>query len=163
MTAHSLVEVFEGLGRPRVMVLGDLLLDRYTWGDAERISQEAPVIVLRADQRESRAGGAANVACMLAGLEARVTCVGITGADAAGEELRQLLTASGVDHELVLSDPTRPTSVKERFIGRACGRHPSQILRVDHESTAELDPRLEDDLIDRLVAEIPKHRGAVDL
>lgn len=157
MTSHNLVEVFAGLGRPRVMVLGDLLLDRYTWGDAERISQEAPVIVLRADQRESRAGGAANVACMLAGLEAQVTCVGVAGVDSAGDELLELLASVGVNHELVLADPARPTSVKERFIGRACGRHPSQILRVDHESTAELDARLEDELIDRLVAEIPRH------
>ena len=139
------------------MVLGDLIFDRYTWGDAERISQEAPVIVLRADQRESRAGGAANVANMLAGLEAQVTCAGVVGVDAAGDELRELLDGAAASTTMVLSDPARPTSVKERFIGRACSRHPSQILRVDHESTAELDARLEDELIDRLVAEIPRH------
>ncbi|HVJ83322.1 MAG TPA: bifunctional heptose 7-phosphate kinase/heptose 1-phosphate adenyltransferase, partial [Planctomycetia bacterium] len=64
----DLVQVVEHLGRPRVLVVGDLILDRYVWGDAERISQEAPVILLRADRREERLGGAASVATMLAAL-----------------------------------------------------------------------------------------------
>ncbi len=54
MSPHDLAQVLEGLGTPKILVLGDLMLDRYTWGDAERISQEAPVIVLRADRREAR-------------------------------------------------------------------------------------------------------------
>ncbi|MCA9269215.1 MAG: bifunctional heptose 7-phosphate kinase/heptose 1-phosphate adenyltransferase, partial [Planctomycetales bacterium] len=57
----DLISAFESLKRPRILVLGDLILDRYTIGNAERISQESPVIVLRADQREARLGGAANV------------------------------------------------------------------------------------------------------
>ena len=69
------------LGRPRVLVLGDLILDRYTWGDAERVSQEAPVILLREERREARLGGAANVANMLRGLEADVTLAGVIGDD----------------------------------------------------------------------------------
>ncbi len=65
MSPHDLVQVLEGLGRPKVLVLGDLMLDRYTWGDAQRVSQEAPVIVLRADRQKARPGGAANVVNML--------------------------------------------------------------------------------------------------
>src|SRR5689334_21462498 len=84
MSAGELVRVLEHLGHPHVMVLGDLILDRYTWGNDERISQETPVIVLRADGREARLGGAANVANMLRGLEAQVTCCGVVGRDEAG-------------------------------------------------------------------------------
>ncbi|MEX2114526.1 MAG: D-glycero-beta-D-manno-heptose 1-phosphate adenylyltransferase [Pirellulales bacterium] len=154
MSPKDLLQVFAGLGRPRMLVLGDLMLDRYTWGDAERISQEAPVIVLRADRHESRPGGAANVANMLAGLEAEVACAGIVGNDASGAELVQLLKASGTNCDLVLADSTRPTSVKDRFVGRAANRHPSQILRVDRESHAPLEKRLEDQLIERIAARI---------
>ena len=61
----DLISLVQRLGRPRVLVIGDLMLDRYVWGDAERISQEAPVILLRADRREERLGGASSVATML--------------------------------------------------------------------------------------------------
>lgn len=157
MSSHELVQVLEGLGRPRIAVLGDLILDRYTWGNAERVSQEAPVIVLKADHRESRPGGAANVVNMLTGLEADVTCLGVVGGDAAGEELRWLLNQAGADCRNVAVDSHRPTSVKERFVGRASSRHPSQILRVDHESTEPLPALVEAQLIDQLETEIPWH------
>ena len=157
MSSNDLVHVLEGVRQPRILVLGDLILDRYTWGDAERISQEAPVIVLRADRREARLGGAANVANMLAGLEARVTCCGVVGDDGAGAELRGLLVAAGADCQRVLVDARRPTSVKERFIGRASSRHPSQILRVDHENCDPLCEQLESELIQSIVAQISHH------
>lgn len=157
MSPHDLARVLEDLGRPKVLVLGDLLLDRYTWGDAQRISQEAPVIVLRADRREARPGGAANVANMLLALEADVCCAGVVGNDAAGEELRGLLTESGARCEDIIADAGRPTSVKERFVGRADSRHPSQILRVDHESCEPLAPEIEQQLIARVEAQLPWH------
>lgn len=153
----ELLSALDNLGYPRVLVLGDLILDRYTWGDAERISQEAPVIVLRADHRESRLGGAANVGNMVRGLAAQATCVGVVGRDEAGGELRRMLRAAGMDDELVLEDAARPTTVKERFVGRACARHPNQILRVDHESRRALAPDLESEMLSRLVAELPRH------
>ena len=64
------------LGYPRLLVLGDLILDRYTWGDAERVSPEAPVLVLRADEEEVRPGGAASVAALLRGLDAEIVLAG---------------------------------------------------------------------------------------
>ncbi len=157
MSSSDLLRVLEALGRPRILVLGDLVLDRYTWGNAERISQEAPVIVLRADRREARLGGAANVANMLAGLEAEVTCSGVVGNDASGAELRQMLADASVDRDLVLQDTERPTSVKERFVGRASTRHPSQILRVDHENCDPLGAELERQLIDQIASRMPGH------
>jgi D-beta-D-heptose 7-phosphate kinase / D-beta-D-heptose 1-phosphate adenosyltransferase len=131
--SYHLINLLQKLGRPRVLVVGDLILDRYTWGDAERVSQEAPVILLREERREARLGGAANVANMLRGLEADVTLAGVIGKDIDGVELRAELERAGVDCRCLLVDPERPTTVKERFIGRAQQRHPHQILRVDRE------------------------------
>src|SRR5213595_4073749 len=80
-TASDLVELVQHLGQPRVLVVGDLMLDRYVWGDAERISQEAPVILLHADRREERLGGASSVATLLRALGAKVSLVGVIGTD----------------------------------------------------------------------------------
>ncbi|REK11409.1 MAG: D-glycero-beta-D-manno-heptose 1-phosphate adenylyltransferase [Planctomycetota bacterium] len=147
MSLHDLAHLTDDLGCPKVLVVGDLILDRYTWGDAQRVSQEAPVIVLRSDRREARPGGAANVANMLLGLGAEVSCVGVVGDDAAGGQLRQMLIDAGAECRAVVGDESRPTSTKERFIGRAGSRHPSQILRVDHEVNHPVDTWLENDLI----------------
>src|SRR6476620_3088036 len=134
----DLIELVQNLGRPRVLVIGDVMLDRYVWGDAERISQEAPVILLRADQREERLGGASSVATMLRALGARVSLAGVVGPDADGGRLRQSLLDRGIDDEAVLVDAGRPTTVKERYIGRAQHRHPQQMLRVEYEVRAPL-------------------------
>ena len=131
--SYHLIDLVQRLGTPKVLVLGDLILDRYIWGDAERISQEAPVILLREQHQEIRLGGAANVANMLRGLDANVAMAGIVGTDADGDEVRSELRSAGVDCRAVISDPNRPTTVKERFIGKAHSRHPHQILRVDRE------------------------------
>src|SRR5215831_7576169 len=115
----ELIDLVQRLGQPNVLVVGDLMLDRYVWGDAERISQEAPVILLHADKREERLGGASSVATMLRALGAKVALCGVTGADADGSRIRQLLTDLGLDSEGVIPDPDRPSTVKERYIGRA--------------------------------------------
>src|SRR6058998_1376432 len=119
----DLIDLVQNLGQPRVLVVGDLMLDRYVWGDAERISQEAPVILLHADKREERLGGASSVAAMLRALGARVGLAGVVGTDPGGDHIRQLLTDLGIDPEGVVADPTRPSTVKERYIGRAQQRH----------------------------------------
>src|SRR5437660_2784176 len=132
----DLIELVQRLGQPRVLVVGDLMLDRYVWGDAERISQEAPVILLHAERREERLGGASSVATMLRALGARVGLAGVVGKDADGARLRQLVLDLSMDHEGVITDPGRPTTVKERYIGRAQHRHPQQMIRVDYEVRA---------------------------
>src|SRR5712692_4577682 len=109
----DLIELVQRLGQPHVLVVGDLMLDRYVWGDAERISQEAPVILLHADKREERLGGASSVANMLRALGAKVSLCGIAGNDVDAARLRQLLTDLCIDHEGVVTDPSRPTTVKE--------------------------------------------------
>lgn len=154
--ASNLIEWMQKLGRPRVVVLGDLMLDRYIFGDAERISQEAPVILLRADKREERLGGASSVATMLAALEAEVHLCGVTGDDADAERIRQILKNLDINERAVLSDSNRPTTVKERYIGRAQARHPQQMMRVDFESREALCSAVEKKLLDAMLEAIDK-------
>ena len=101
----------QGLGNPRILVVGDLMLDRYIWGDAARISQEAPVILLQADRCEERLGGASSVATLLAALGASVDLCGVTGADTQAPRVRAILDELGIRHETVIADPSRPTTV----------------------------------------------------
>lgn len=150
----ELLERFSQIGRPRILVLGDLMLDRYTWGDAERVSPEAPVIVLRADQEEIRPGGAASVAYLLRHLDADVSLAGVIGNDTDGHTLRALLRDEGIDERFVLVDPTRPTTSKQRLVGRASDRHPHQILRVDRESRQPLSEQVTAGLWDALQAQL---------
>lgn len=155
--SEDLAEVLRQLGRPDVLVLGDAILDRYIWGNAERVSQEAPVILLRADHDETRLGGAANVGNMLRGLESKVRLATVIGNDQQGEVVRAALDGAGVDHGLVFSDASRVTTVKERFMGRAQNRHPHQILRVDREIREPLSAAMTAKFLPALLAAIPEH------
>jgi D-beta-D-heptose 7-phosphate kinase/D-beta-D-heptose 1-phosphate adenosyltransferase len=152
----DLADLVRDLGQPRVLVVGDVMLDRYVWGDAERISQEAPVILLHADKREERLGGASSVATLLRALGARVALAGVVGADAGGEGIRRVLVDLGIDNEAVLIDPDRPSTVKERYIGRAQQRHPQQMIRVDYEVRTPLSQDQEDRLIQAVVPQLDR-------
>ncbi|HAW28399.1 MAG TPA: bifunctional heptose 7-phosphate kinase/heptose 1-phosphate adenyltransferase, partial [Planctomycetaceae bacterium] len=157
--SYHLINTIQKLGHPKIMVLGDLILDRYTWGNAERISQEAPVILLREDTQEVRLGGAANVANMLIGLEAEVTMAGVTGIDLDGGVVKEALEECGVNCSAVITDPSRPTTVKQRFMGRAQQRHPHQILRVDREVNTPLDQATSETLLNTILPLIPEQHA----
>ena len=148
--AYDLIRRVETLGHPRVLVVGDLILDRYVWGYAERISQEAPVPLLRADHREHRLGGAASVATMLSALGADVRLIGGVGRDAEAVIVRKLLADQGIDDQLVVALDDRPTTLKERYIGRAQDRHPQQMMRVDYETRDPIPPEVESYLWQKL-------------
>lgn len=117
-----------GFARCRVLVIGDVMIDRYLIGDVERISPEAPVPVLRQARESMRPGGAANVAMNLAGLGVHATLCGFVGDDADGRALRTLVSEAGVDPGVLLPC-SRPTITKTRVVSRT-----QQLLRVDVES-----------------------------
>ena len=156
IAVRAVLSLLSQIGHPRLLVVGDAMLDRYTWGDAERVSPEAPVLVLRADECEVRLGGAASVAVLLRGLEADVTLAGVIGDDVSGRTVQRLLGEAGIDAAWLVTDPTRPTTTKERFLGRAANRHAHQILRVDTESRTPLDEELTARLADEVAALIPQ-------
>jgi len=113
--------------KARVLVVGDVMLDRYWFGDVSRISPEAPVPVLRFHNQEERLGGAANVANNCAGLGARTQLLSVTGADEAGDRIAQLVKAAGIKASLH-RDARIPTTVKLRVLSR------QQLLRIDFET-----------------------------
>jgi D-beta-D-heptose 7-phosphate kinase/D-beta-D-heptose 1-phosphate adenosyltransferase len=131
-------EALNLLPQVRVLVVGDLMVDRYQWGEAERISPEAPVPVVRIRREETRLGGAANVVHNLVALGCRVGVCGVVGDDAPGRELVRDLAALGAHAEGVLRDAARPTTVKVRVMA-----HNQQLLRCDWESAEALDPAVQ--------------------
>ncbi|SFF47841.1 D-alpha,beta-D-heptose 7-phosphate 1-kinase /D-beta-D-heptose 1-phosphate adenylyltransferase [Fontimonas thermophila] len=118
-------------GHARVLIVGDVMLDRYWTGPVQRISPEAPVPVVRVRADQVRAGGAANVALNVAALGARVRLLGVIGRDAAGAELRALVQARGIEAEWIES-PSLPTITKLRVLSRN-----QQLLRLDFEESLD--------------------------
>ena len=157
----NLLQALDSLAEPATLIVGDAILDRYIWGNAERVSQEAPVILLRADRDEVRLGGAANVANMVRGLGARATLATVVGCDMQGADRSRELEAVGVDTSLVIPVAHRPTTVKERFIGRAQNRHPHQMLRVDREVREPLSTEQEDLLLDLLLPRLESFQSVL--
>lgn len=123
----------------RILVVGDVMLDRYWFGDVSRISPEAPVPVVRIEKREERLGGAANVARNVASLGARCGLLGVVGADEAGAQVEQMLGESSI-HSYLHRDEAISTIIKLRVIGRQ-----QQLLRIDFED-APTDTVLRDKL-----------------
>lgn len=125
---EAMQELLGKIARLRILVVGDLMLDHYLWGDATRISPEAPVPVVKADRDTYTAGGAANVASNLRALGVAVDLVGAVGADAGSEKLRAILGARGVLLDDILPDPARSTIQKTRVMCRN-----QQLCRIDRE------------------------------
>src|SRR5215471_16126790 len=127
---HRVIQLVEGEWRnTRVLVLGDLMLDRYIWGDVERISPEAPVPVVRVAHKSEQPGGAANVAMNIIGLGAKATLLGFCGDDDEARALEQSLRRAGVNSEMIVI-PSHPTTSKLRIVG---GKQ--QMLRLATEQT----------------------------
>ncbi len=135
--------VRSGFEAKHVLVVGDVMLDRYVWGDVTRVSPEAPVPVVRVARRTEAAGGAANVAANLAGLGIRASLVTVFGADADGARLSALLTSLGVEIAGSLVLDSRPTITKTRVIGGH-----QQMMRLDEEETSPLETCEEASLVD---------------
>lgn len=133
------------------LVVGDFLLDTYTIGSVQRISPEAPVLILDVKQQESRPGGAGNVVLNMLSLGAHVFAAGRIGADYEGKLLLNGLTEKGAHTESLLSTKEAPTPVKHRMIA-----HNQQLLRTDRELIVPLDDSLERQLMEQLQLLIPQ-------
>ncbi|HKT58695.1 MAG TPA: D-glycero-beta-D-manno-heptose-7-phosphate kinase [Gemmatimonadales bacterium] len=134
LTRDRLLHLIQRMRDSKVVVVGDIMLDRYLVGDTERLSPEAPVPVVTVRERHARLGGAANVAMNVAALGARSLLVGVVGDDADGVTIRQELAVARLEDRYVLSVAGRPTTSKTRIISRA-----QQIVRIDDEVETLLD------------------------
>ena len=145
---HRVIQEIEHeWSRKRLLVVGDVMLDKYIWGDVGRISPEAPVPVVRGNRQEARPGGAANVAMNLARLGAQAVVVGITGADADEKLLDAALSAAGVVPPRLAGE--FPTITKTRILGRS-----QQMLRLDFERLGAIEPSTYDRLIETPLARL---------
>ena len=131
----ELVDVVKGLGTPKILVIGDLMVDKYVWGTVERTSPEAPIAVLNATSEEIKPGGSANVVNNLVTLGAQVVCCGVVGPDSEGRGLKAALRELNVDTSGIAVAQDRPTTVKVRLMGHVetATRSVQQLLRVDYE------------------------------
>jgi len=132
------------LANRRVLVVGDVMVDRFIVGTVTRISPEAPVPVVRFQSEHSRLGGAANVAHNIAALGAKVTLVGLVGADRTSVRMREQLESAGLSYEGLVEDPDRPTVEKVRIIA---GRN-QQVARIDYEEDRDADGEVEARLVE---------------
>ena len=144
-----LAEIIDGFSKLRVMVIGDLMVDAYTWGKVTRISPEAPVPVVNVVKRESRLGGAGNVVLNVASLGAKPIVFSVIGDDATGQSLISILSEAGLSVDGIIQEVGRPTTVKERVIAGS-----QQLIRVDSETEKAISSASEASLVAAVKAAI---------
>ncbi len=145
----SLARLLPRFQQARVLVVGDLMLDEFVWGNVSRVSPEAPVPVVWVQRESVMPGGAANVASNLRALGGRVVAIGVVGEDRWGRTLLQEMASRRVDVSGVVK-ARRPTTVKSRVIA-----HHQQVVRVDREEAEPLPPKVLDRLIDNVLTRLP--------
>ncbi|MBI4016508.1 MAG: bifunctional hydroxymethylpyrimidine kinase/phosphomethylpyrimidine kinase [Candidatus Aenigmarchaeota archaeon] len=149
MACELIKKIINNYSSKKILVVGDYMIDRYVYGGVVRISPEAPVPVLKYEAIRDVAGGAGNTASNLAFLGAKVYVAGVTGKDRDASVMRSLL--SNMDQYCLLSDRSRCTTVKTRFISNA-----HHLLRVDEEETSDISDNVQRLLVGRLVEVIPQ-------
>ncbi len=153
-----LLHLLESFSAARVLVVGDLTLDEFLTGQVERLSREAPVLILRHEFTRQVPGGGANAIYNLAQLGAQVQAVGLVGVDPQGEALCGIFQRAGIDTRGIFKDSDRPTVTKTRISGHARQSVTQQIVRVDRKSDALPAPTLQE----ALAAFIRRQLGTVD-
>ena len=148
VTRDALAARVRAMRGKRILVVGDVILDRYLWGRATRISPEAPVLVVDVEREEFRLGGAANVAHNVRALGATPVLIGLVGGDGAAKDFARLLEERDVDPSAgIVQDPGRRTTVKTRIIA-----HHQQVLRADEETREPLHASVRERIVERLRA-----------
>ena len=142
LTRARASEILDTLRDRNVVVLGDVMLDEFVWGDVTRISPEAPVPVVDVRRESVHLGGAANVLANLVALGARGSVIGVIGNDAAGERLKTGLRDLGAQDQCLIVDDTRPSTIKTRIIA-----HSQLVVRADRESRTQVNGNLEEKIV----------------
>ncbi len=142
LSRDRVLDLIQRMKDSRVVVIGDIMIDRYLYGDTDRLSPEAPVPVVTVRERQAKLGGAANVAANVASMGASCLLVGTVGDDGDGATIRQDLVMARLDGKYVVTVAGRPTTCKTRIIARS-----QQIVRIDD----EVDALLEGEDLDRVI------------
>lgn len=149
----DLQKIIKNFKNKNVLVVGDVMLDKYVYGNVERISPEAPVPVVAVTNEEYIPGGAANVACTINALQGMAVLVGVVGKDESAEKLMPVLKKKGVDISGILVDDSRPTITKTRIVAE---KRTQQLARIDYESRIVIDKNLEDKIVEFVYSNAPK-------
>jgi rfaE bifunctional protein kinase chain/domain len=153
ISEKRLNELLSGMKNKRIAVIGDLMLDRYIWGSVSRISPEAPVPVVDIEQEQARLGGAANVAKNIKSLGGEPLLTGVIGNDNSGKLLLEILRESTFAEDGIITDNSRPTTVKTRVIA-----HNQHVVRIDREQKADIS----DIVQEKLLNAIRKYISSID-
>jgi len=149
-------ELFKGFANTNVLIVGDVMLDTYWWGNVDRISPEAPVPVVALKNKELRVGGAANVALNTAALGAQTAIISVVGNDNDGVQLKQLMKDANIDTSFIIGSTDRITTNKVRIMSRN-----QQMMRLDAEMTSDIEGKLEQELIDTVCAYITNNNTRI--
>lgn len=145
LTLQRANEILAAITNRKIVVLGDVMLDEFVWGDVTRISPEGPVPVVDVRRESIHLGGAANVLANLVALGTHGSVIGVIGADAPGERLRASLSELGDNRETLIVDSDRPSTTKTRIVA-----HNQLVVRADRESRKPVAPQIEDQIISRM-------------
>ena len=156
MDVKQFNQLFDGFATTKIGVVGDIMLDTYWWGGVDRISPEAPVPIVSLQRKETRVGGAANVALNLRALGAPTTLFAVVGKDAEATALNALLKAEGIDTQYIHASDSRVTTNKVRIMGRN-----QQMMRLDHENTHDINAAESKALLDNFYAYVDKEQPAL--
>ncbi|MGA2089986.1 MAG: D-glycero-beta-D-manno-heptose-7-phosphate kinase [Endomicrobiales bacterium] len=153
---QSLIKLIPKFKQQNILVIGDMMVDKFVWGKVSRISPEAPVPVVEVNRETQALGGAGNVAGNLASLGAMVYITGVVGDDLVGEQLRDDLRARNIRTEKLVTDCSRPTSIKTRIIAQH-----QQVVRVDKEVKGSFSPSVVKNLVAVIEEMIPKVQAVI--
>lgn len=156
-SSKDLVKYIKKFREQKIMVLGDLIADKFIIADPERLSREAPVLILKHQEEKILPGGGANAAANIASLGAAVNLLGVVGDDPAAEALKTKLEASAVNTEGILTDASRPTAEKTRILAGGEQIVRQQVVRVDKIKNSDISPEIAAELLDYLAANIQKN------
>jgi rfaE bifunctional protein kinase chain/domain len=156
ISENRLNEIFGGMLGKRIAVIGDLMLDRYIWGNVSRMSPEAPVPIVDMEQEQTRLGGAANVAMNIKSLGGDPMLIGVIGEDNSGRQLLELLRESDFKTDGIATDNSRPTTVKTRVI--ANNQH---VVRIDREQKSDISGEMQKILLNQIRKNIKSIDGII--
>jgi rfaE bifunctional protein kinase chain/domain len=139
---NQLETLFQQFNKKTIMVIGDMILDQYIWGNVSRISPEAPIPVVDIESESFRFGGAANVAINVKSLGAEVLPIGIIGDDNYGEKIKELLNKDGITIDGLVIDNNRCTTLKTRIIA-----HNQHVVRIDREEKSEITVKIKNKIL----------------
>ena len=159
---NKLEEYIDKLSNPRVLIIGDMGIDEMVYGDTERISREAPVLILRHSHTKIILGQAANAAHNLATINGgKVSAIGLYGDDYYGPMLLEAFQKAGINTDYMVQDKSRTTTVKSRISGASFHSVTQQVVRIDRVDESSLSQEIEDKIIENIKKAIPEHDAII--